>query len=427
MATGSSGGFYDPLRQPSLPPYNPPYNSSIASHQGGPNEKTIGTYYDNAHQLAATSLNQQVYQCDDEMSHNNIEPQPQYISSPLRALVLLTLTTLSTIVFTVVPVVVKGGDDYSLGHWYSWKDACRLIEPFCSGLLHTWFFYNSDLMKRWDIASYDDDVKGKSSTHVALLPSAANPVSRKSRRLQSLLSVVFTFFLMVYVAGACIHFAAALFKNTIVIFLELHSQGIGLSTHPLTDGDGLLSVDLALQLRQGYWLIQDVWEHTVSHYMYAFGALGMSWCEMAAYAGQVLPANVNLTRVSNKFSKKIEISRALPAIKEKGNRSIVFLWIFAGVIYGAIVAGVACQYPKGLYVGLIYVVLLLLVLCSYILFRSNGQGLFTLGRYYILQTYVIGGFVALVAIIIYMAVNHFDMLTSNDKSHIGSLRPPAIA
>lgn len=85
--------------------------------------------------------------------------------------------------------------------------------------------------------------------------------------------------------------------------------------------------------------------------------------------------------------------------------------------------GVACQYPKGLYVGLIYIGALFLILAIYILSRPT-RGLFTLGRHYILQTYLIGMVVAGVAIVIYLVLNHFEFLTSNDKSHLASTTRP---
>ncbi|KAI1307377.1 hypothetical protein EDD11_004491 [Mortierella claussenii] len=327
-------------------------------------------------------------------------PYDYYITSPAKALILQTLTTLSTIVFTVLPVVIKAGADASWDHWYTWSDACRFIEPFCSGLLHTWFFYSSDLMRS---PGLDADIR------------------------------------------AAIHTAAAFFKNIITLFLEQHSQGIGLSTHPVTEGDGQLSMVLAQQLKEGYLLIQDVWEHKVSHYMYAFGALGMSWCEMVAYSGQILPKRVNLARVGHLKALERQHQhlrqgqwRTRPegiaatattttamagAAHRQSSKWLVVLWIVAGVLYGGIVAGVTCQYPKGLYVGSVYVVVMLLVVCGYIL-TTPTRGLFTLGRHYILQTYVIGGVVAAVAIVIYMAVHHFDMLTSNDKSHLGSITRP---
>ena len=85
--------------------------------------------------------------------------------------------------------------------------------------------------------------------------------------------------------------------------------------------------------------------------------------------------------------------------------------------------GVACQYPKGLYVGSVYVVLLFLAVSAAILASRKG-GYFSLGRHYILQTYLIGMVVAAVAIVAYMAIHHFDMLTSNDKSHLDSINRP---
>ncbi len=73
--------------------------------------------------------------------------------------------------------------------------------------------------------------------------------------------------------------------------------------------------------------------------------------------------------------------------------------------------------------GLAYVACLLLVVSAYILLTPT-RGLFSLGRHYILQSYLIGGVVAVVAIVGYMAKNSFDMLTSNDKSHNGSVNRP---
>jgi len=83
--------------------------------------------------------------------HDDVEDYEDSLdyAPPAKALALQTLTTLSTIVFTVLPVVIKAGADATWGHWYSWRDACRLVEPFFSGLIHSWFFYSSDLMSRY--------------------------------------------------------------------------------------------------------------------------------------------------------------------------------------------------------------------------------------------------------------------------------------
>ncbi|KAF9192399.1 hypothetical protein BGZ51_005199 [Haplosporangium sp. Z 767] len=386
----------------------------------------------------------------------------QNVTPPGKILVLQTLTTLSTIVFTVLPVLIKSGKEESWGDWYTWKDAVRLIEPFCSGIMHSWFFYASDLMrphwanndsirqrtKSWNPEedsgqTYSEE---KGPCHDGINPyntavsqdvaATATTISDRSTTrsfkhstwFKSTLAGVFTFFLILYVTGAAIHTAAALFKNTISLFLDQYSQGIGLSTHPLTNGDGQLSMALAQQLKEGYLLIHDTWEHTISHYMYALGALGMSWCEMVAYSGQILPKGVNLARVGHLKKRPSSLSSqngaaVVVGTQVKSSRRLVLLWIVAGILYGCIVAGVSCQYPKGLYVGLAYVGLLLLVLSVYIL-STPTRGLFSLGRHYILQTYVIGGVVAIVIIFIYIAVNGFEMLTSNDKSRLQTINRP---
>ncbi|KAF9164454.1 hypothetical protein DFQ26_001428 [Actinomortierella ambigua] len=436
---------------------------------------------------------------------------------PGRILALQAVTTLSTIIFTVLPVIIKAGDHKSWGHWYSWKDLVRLLEPFVSGLFHCWFFYSADLMQgsTWSttetttsttsakhhpassaaaasapaatamrrgslpvglnsylptdefaMAQYVHDqnnhpivqhhrksTSSQYSYHAAAAAAAAGgsgsggsphdptmsvvddedpylrppPKSiRHTPAFRSGLSVVFTFFLMTYVTGASLHTAAAFFKSTIEFFLDNRSQGIGLSKHPLTTGDGSLSLALAQELKQGYVLMQDTWEHLISHYIYAFGALGMTWCQIIAYADQTLPRGVNLARVGVSWRSGPRSGLGVLAGRHKSSKRLVPLYFVTGILYGGILAGVSCQYPKGIYIGYAYTVVMMLAIAGYILTKDRGRldGLLSLGRYYILQTYLIGGVVALVAITGYLAINNFDFLTSNDKSHIGTHSRP---
>ncbi|KAF8930013.1 hypothetical protein BGZ52_001528 [Haplosporangium bisporale] len=446
------------------------YQPYAHNSQYGPTEQAY-LHSDHGEEQGQDRLSSQPLNLDLLPTSHASWPYYPGLTPPGKILALQTLTTLSTIVFTVIPVVIKAGPEISWGHWYSWKDALRLIEPFCSGLLHFWFFYASDLMRpEWSLPQtmkvVQEQVYGSSTSRatsqsmqrmlgskhqdIALSESTTPPGSdmdaeygvglgrshpqqqhtsvqrrtglKHSAAFKSTLSAVFMFFLIVYATGAALHTAAAFFKATIELFLDNHSRGIGLSTHPLTNGTGeQLSLALAQELKQGYMLMQDEWEHTISHYMYAFGALGMSWCEMVAYSGQILPQGVSLAKAGHLKA----MAATQGPVPEKSSKRLVALWILAGVLYGGIVAGVACQYPKGLYVGLAYLGVLLSVLILYLGSRPKAKrGLFSLGRYYILQTYLIGGVVALVAIIIYMAKNKFDMLTSNDKSHLGSTTRP---
>lgn len=347
------------------------------NNQYGPTEQAY-LHSDHGEEQGQDRLSSQPLNLDLTPTSRASSPYYPGLTPPGKILVLQTLTTLSTIVFTVVPVVIKAGPEISWGHWYSWKDALRLIEPFCSGLLHFWFFYSSDLMRpEWSLPQTRKDqeqVYGSSTSRATSqsmqrmlgskhqdiplnIPgsdmdaeygagpgqsSRHNSLKRRtglkhSAAFKSTLSAVFMFFLIVYATGAALHTAAAFFKATIELFLDNHSRGIGLSTHPLTNGTGeQLSLALAQELKQGYMLMQDEWEHTISHYMYAFGALGMSWCEMVAYSGQFLPQGVSLARAGHLKA----MAATQGPVPEKSSKRLVALWILAGVLYGGIVAGI---------------------------------------------------------------------------------------
>lgn len=387
---GATSGYVypDQLNNPSFPATGSYANSSSNAYIPPQNPFQYPDHQqddDNNNQLSSSSPlrlnNDPNGHADDDDSESITPAYLSTITPPGKILLLQTLTTLSTIVFTVIPVVIKAGPEPTWGNWYTWKDAVRLIEPFVSGLFHSWFFYSSDLMRRWNRGLLGEQGNFHTSTvtrsgswgDVALddkqggvgggRMSGGNiplddrtqqhqqqqsqyhspPLSKKSSWKQTawfkaLLANIFTFFLILYVTGAAIHTAAAFFKEIIVLFLEQYSQGIALSTHPPTAGDGQLSFAMASQLKEGYLLIQDTWEHNISHYMYAFGALGMSWCEMVAYSGQVLPVGVNLARVGQ-VSSKNRGGLGIRNRKRSSSKRLVLLWILAGVLYGGIVAG----------------------------------------------------------------------------------------
>ncbi|KAF9345301.1 hypothetical protein BGX34_004862 [Mortierella sp. NVP85] len=522
--------YNEPQQQPyrystygiDMSPLQSPHPDLDLSHPNGtspnnlrqqPNNSPFGTTRDSHHR-------------DHSGITPNRYPPPigdyeRMFSSPLQPLVLQTLTTASTVLLTVLPVVLE--DNKSWGVWYSWRDFIRLIEPFCSGLLHCWFFFSSDLMRPWIAPSIDGSegegggaskesaiggavsgASGDISTHPSgkgnrpngeykqseyvvnmdgnrrpsggagvggaggsslanttsypPLPAAdrnavspspqqqhtasftnrGNKVKAKSRQdvFRIVLAVVFALFFMLYLTGGAIHTAAAFFKNTIAFFLDQRSVGIALSTHAPTEGDGTLSLELAKQLKEGYLLMQDAWEHKISHYMYAVGALGMSWCEMIAYSRQKLPVGFSLARcghavVLDNGRKVVLVPKSSPegqGIPNTRSRRLVAWWIAAGVLYGAIVAGVACQYPWGIKVGFVYIGALLVVISGYIVISDSRRhepiGLFSIGKHYILQTYLMAGVIALAIIGIYIAIHKGSLLTSNDKSYLGSITRP---
>lgn len=133
--------------------------------------------------------------------------------------------------------------------------------------------------------------------------------------------------------------------------------------------------------------MEDLWEHKIGHYMYAFGGAWMTWSVCLAYRTQVHP--------------RIEGIGALA------------LWIAGIIVYGLLLAGVAIEFPYGLYVGLVYVC----VFGTALGIRLVRRGVFwSRGRAMVLQFYFGACFVALIVIVIWIARFGFQ----NRKEAIGN-------
>lgn len=164
-----------------------------------------------------------------------------------------------------------------------------------------------------------------------------------------------------------IHAAAAMFKHPIQEFnLE----------HP----------ELVLQypvLEQMYSNMRDLWEHYIAHYFYAFGAMMMSWVQLFAFRNQLHGPLPTMTRV---------------------------VWCIGIVVYGLLLAGVAIEFPQGLYVGLVYTIVIGSICLSMIVFNrlhlSQG-GLFTMGRRMVLQFYLGSCLLGLLVIVIWIGIFGF--------------------
>ncbi|KAI9319456.1 hypothetical protein BX666DRAFT_1854675 [Dichotomocladium elegans] len=135
----------------------------------------------------------------------------------------------------------------------------------------------------------------------------------------------------------------------------------------------------ALELTAIYSYMRDLWEHIIAHYMYAFGALWMSWAQVYAYCDQV-----------------------------HGPLSILSKILFAigSLLYGLLIAGVAVEFPYGLYVGLPYSLVLGIVCACLIMLRPQNLdkgGILTMGRRMVLQYYLGASVVALVIVIGWLA------------------------
>lgn len=68
--------------------------------------------------------------------------------------------------------------------------------------------------------------------------------------------------------------------------------------------------------------MRDLWEHIIAHYMYAFGGMIMSWAQLFAFRHQVHGPLALGTKV---------------------------VFMLGSLIYGLLLAGIAIEFPDGLY------------------------------------------------------------------------------
>jgi hypothetical protein len=134
-----------------------------------------------------------------------------------------------------------------------------------------------------------------------------------------------------------------------------------------------------------YLNMENLWEHYIAHYLYAGGAMIMSWVQLFAFRNQVHGPLPLMTRI---------------------------VWCVGSIFYGLLLAGVAIEFPKGLIVGLIYTLVIGTVCIMMMVFnRQNlpkGGGIFTMGRRMVIQFYLGACVLGLIIIIIWIA--KFGML-----------------
>lgn len=129
-----------------------------------------------------------------------------------------------------------------------------------------------------------------------------------------------------------------------------------------------------------YSNMRDLWEHYIAHYLYAAGAMIMSWVQLFAFRNQIHGPLPTITRI---------------------------VWCIGVVFYGLLLAGVAIEFPHGLIVGLVYSIVIGLVCVLMIVFNRKGLkrgGLFTMGRRMVLQFYLGACILGLIIIIIWIAI-----------------------
>ncbi|CDH51315.1 hypothetical protein RO3G_11647 [Lichtheimia corymbifera JMRC:FSU:9682] len=259
---------------------------------------------------------------------------------------LLLLTPLSMLIFTVIPAVAS----FPYVDTMTTGDAIfRLIDPIITLPLNLFIMFYAVPLRDW------------SSRHA---------------QERTLVWILWAVGAGIYVQGHGVHLSAAMFKHPVQDFINSHPALM--AANP----------EVADELQAIYSYMRNFWEHIIAHYMYAFGAVWMSWVQIFVFRNQ------------------------LHGPLKTGDQ-IVFA--IAALIYGLLVAGVAIDFPYGTYVGLPYTILLGIV-CT-LLLTLNPQGLskggiLTMGRRMVLQYYLGASVVGLIVIIGWVGKYGFNNRTA---------------
>ncbi|RYY79881.1 hypothetical protein EON63_16980 [archaeon] len=224
----------------------------------------------------------------------------------------------------------------SPGHrdYYTGNDVIRLIEPIGGTMLNFLVFYHSGIFKH--------DVYKRNFTCICLFILAA----------------------AVYNQGAGFHSCSNMFKNAMQAY----------------DDDNFTNSSNFNELE---YYVRTVWEHIVSHYIYAGGYVCMNLCQLYAYKNVRAPI------------------LGLPC------RAKAYLIVSSG-LYGLLVAAVAINFPSGLIVGLVYTIVLGIggiggYMCHQYIYRNDQQvGVF--GARPVVHHFFLGCVVGLVLILIWIAL-----------------------
>ncbi len=234
---------------------------------------------------------------DSDINHFTLDSNVPY----RKILLIILFSNLWTLVLTVLPVFVDfGPHNYYARHpdWYTGDDVIRFIEPIGGLPLNFLVLYKSGIFET------------------------------PERTIDNYTIACLTIFFLgaaIYGQGAGFHSASAMFKNAV-------------ETLPAQDD----------QVQDLHYYMRTVWEHDVSHYLYAVGLALMHACQAYAYRNVKAP-QLGLTKVGKT------------------------LLCLSSLVLGLLVAGVAIEFPSGTVVGLIYIVLYGMGIVGGYLWYQQGQ------------------------------------------------------
>ncbi|KAI9274917.1 hypothetical protein EDC94DRAFT_666554 [Helicostylum pulchrum] len=226
---------------------------------------------------------------------------------------LLLATSLSILIMTAVPVLF---DIPNISPWFTGDALFRFFDPIITLPLNLFIITRADVM-----------TSGRSNYW--------GPLSEAS-----VVWLLWTFGAALFVQFHGVHTASALFKHPIQDFNLAHPELV--VQYPV--------------LHEMYSNMRDLWEHYIAHYLYAGGAMIMSWVQLFAFRNQLHGPLPTVTKV---------------------------VWIIGSIVYGLLLSAVAIQFPDGLIVGLVYSVVIGSICIAMILLNPKNLkrgGLLTMGR-----------------------------------------------
>lgn len=328
-----------------------------------------------------------------------------------RVVFMLLLSTLWTLILTVIPVLTSlPPDDYYLPErkWYSGGDVMRFVEPVGGLLLNCIVLYQAPIFHIPSFAPPSKQWDG-----IIALPQ------------HWILLSIFALSLAIYQQGAGFHSASNMFKNALQTIID-------------SEGDDTVYDNLLHKL---YFYMRTVWEHDVSHYLYAVGLVGVQMCQLHAHwyrrgsdgrftAGAIIQqqtASGNTTVNGN--DNTLAITRDDSSSENLGRDgnglvqpSRFTLWtLFASALsYGVLIAAVAINYPAGLIVGLVYVLVLLAVIVISLFWESKSDPgdsqAFCFGYRPVVHHFAVGCLWAVLFIVIWIIINGGIVQRSNSSA-----------
>lgn len=262
-----------------------------------------------------------------------IDQYPLDSTMPYRSiLTLILVSNLWTLILTTIPIVTDLPPDnyYTYTNWYTGSDIIRLLEPIGGTVLNFIIFYRSGIFKHVDHNSH---------SRAAVL--------------------VFLLGLGIYSQGAGFHSASCMYKSAMESF----------------DDDLVADND---KFKDLIYYARTIWEHIVSHYLYAIGMGIMNAAQTYAYRDTKAP-QLGLT---------------------KTGKALMFA---SSLVYGVLIGGTAINFPSGIIVLLAYVVTVGFgVMGGYIFYEyyyKRDTSVLSLGGRPVLHHFMLGYLWALIIII----------------------------